>query len=645
MKRCALLLLCLLLASHEATSARAKRAAGEEKKEGRFDAFLSPSHPDAKCVHKSEVNFGDTGCEHFLTYDMIYTVPGVELPNQTEEGIELWREVLRSSTLTAIANQACRIRSARYMCPTYFRECREVVSPYADPTHYSMDQVAVVGNYACRYLCREVEEPCQSSVPDHFKDVFFNCDVPNPHYFGETIYNIFPEAPGMTVQLTAPNNDTWAYEFQCYDASRDISYVTPFNCPQGMHRNEDDSCSFDCPEPLLSNNEFDTITTMMSVVAWISLVLMAFLIATYLSDPTKRKFPTHLPMFFFVAVMCFSFAFCLPSTLPDGTEEILCESSNKPNYFGDGACTVQGILIVYFFIAAVLWWFVICFNIFLMMIIAAKGIDIQKGNQELFLQLGYHCFAWILPLLPVIIGLAAQQLGANGSDLWCTIHSTDADNELKFVIGEGDGIEAEGETANVWNFVLFWMPIVLCIVTGVSLITVVIIFQLRQEAGVKGCWTYVKGQWRIFAFLALYVWVCVFLFTFQLDFMGKRHDQYDEYEEHIQCLFQKTASEYYFKEIEQVPVPEDKVYICEVDAKINYPLWVLAAFNFAGQGIFVFLIFGASRRIYVVWLRFFTCRVRPFTATAQDSVTKIQTLATHSTSVLTTKFSESQSVE
>ncbi|KAL6058018.1 hypothetical protein QOT17_015119 [Balamuthia mandrillaris] len=591
MKSVTLSLACLLFLS----LLGGRQAEGQ----GIYDELLAPSHPDAICVNKSEIDFGESGCGEYLTYDMVYYVPGVKLPNVTGDGFEVWKEAAIGSSLPFIANSACRVTSARYLCPTYYRECIEVLSPNADPDNYTPDQVARVSPYACNFLCEEHNAPCAPSIPEEFHDEYLNCDKPNTYFFGETIYKIFPYG-NVTVQAVAPNGDTWDYEYQCYDGSRDISYIVSFGCPNGMHKTGPNTCAFNCPEPLLNDDEFDTITDMMSGISWISFVLMAFLIITYLVDRSRRKFPNHLPMFFFIAIMCFSFAFCLASVLPDGTKDMLCEDEEQPNYFGAGACTVQGMLVVYFFMAAILWWLVICFNIFIMMIFAAQGIDWKKGSTATIMMVCYHLVAWVLPLIPLIISLGAERLGANGSDLWCTIHSTDEDNALTFIIGAGDGIETEGETTNVWNFVLFWMPIVLCIAIGMCLIMVVIIYQIRQESGLRGCWTFVKGQWRIFAFLGLYIWVCIFLFAFQLDFLNRRNDQYDAYEEHINCLFRKSALENYHEKV-GTPIPEEQIVDCTVASEINYPLWVLAAFNFAGQGIFVFFIFGTSRRIYRAW--------------------------------------------
>ncbi|KAL6063719.1 hypothetical protein QOT17_011387 [Balamuthia mandrillaris] len=567
---------------------------------GRFDELLRPSHPNAVCLNKSQLDFGSSGCEHYLDTDMIYHVPGVRIPDLTGDGFELWRTLITGNTMTSFANQACRVASSRYLCPVFFRPCVKVLSPFADPNNFTREQVAVVGTYPCRYLCQEHIEPCRGSVHEEFLD----CEVPDPHFFDRPAFDIFPKGPNVTVQAVAPNNDTWTVQFQCYDACRDVAYFGSFDCPQGMHRTGSDKCSFDCPEPLLDKSQFNSLVHMMCAVSWISMVLMAFLLISYLLDPTKRWYPNHLPMFFFASVMCFSFAFCFVTILGKEPEELLCKSTKEPNYFGDGACTVQGILIMYFFMAAVLWWLVICFNIFLMMIFAAKGTELKKGRQTLLLQVAYHSFAWLLPLLPVIIGLAAKRIGSNGSDLWCTIHSSDVDNALTFIIRNGGRIETEGETANVWRFALFWMPLVLCLLVGITFILVVIVFQLKQELGVRGFLTFVKAQWRIFAFLGLYIWVCVFLFAFLLDFTGKRNAQYEEYEEYIECLLQKTSpSEYYMQE--HSTSKELSSRRCELDSMISYPLWVLAAFNFAGQGLFVFLIFGSSPSVYLVWWRLF----------------------------------------
>ncbi|KAL6058028.1 Frizzled-10 [Balamuthia mandrillaris] len=581
-----------------------------------YDAFITASHPNATCVHKNDTDFGDTACGEFLTYDWIYTVPGRYKGKTQEE----WRFFVKA-TLVSIANQNCRVFSARFTCPIFYRRCQEVVSPNAaDPENPTPDEIAVVGSYPCSDMCYAHFEPCESSVPPPDRDEFFACNPPNPFFFNSTDVVVFPDGPEVLLNVESPNGDTWVFEDTCYGDSRDISYIPPYNCPDNMHRTGGGTCAFNCPEPLLDNDEFDTITDMMSGISWISLVLMAFLVITYMLDPSKRKFPNHLPMFFFISVMCFSFAFCLASVLPDGTHDMLCENEEDPNYFGDGACTVQGILVVYFFIAAVFWWLVICVNIFLMLIFAARSIDYKRTTNRNILMASYHIFAWVIPLIPLIISLAAHRLGANGSDLWCTIHSSDEDNALKFVIGKGDGVETEGETANVWNFVLFWMPVIACVAIGVILILVVIIFQLRQETGIKGFWTFIKGQWRIFAFLALYIWVCVFLFAFQLDFLNRRNDQYEEYEEYIQCLFRKTATENFWVRLMGFSaVPAANAVYCDLSSEINYPLWVLAAFNFAGQGIFVFLIFGTSRRIYLVWWKLFTCSSSPFSTTGSSS--------------------------
>ncbi|KAL6077141.1 hypothetical protein QOT17_002445 [Balamuthia mandrillaris] len=570
--------------------------------------FMDPTVPGATCVHRDNVTMSYP-CHDFLNYTYIYV-----------DRYQAIRNAYAAGVLGSVPNAECRLRSSRYLCPTYFRECTELTAPAdAVPVNASLSNKVAVGGYVCRELCRARLDACVSSVKPADRPQFLNCNVFNTLLFGPTTYNIFPD-PNDTYTVTAPNGVDITYVDQCYDDSANVFYNARVECPFGTFQLEPGVCGFSCPEPLIEDDEFDAVTIMMSVMGWLSFVLMAFLVVTYLVDPEKRKFPNHLPLFLFLAVMCFSFAFCLASTLPNDHRDMICKNEQEANYFGDGACTVQGLLVVYFFFAAVLWWLVICFNIFLMLVLAAKQVDYRRSSVRTLLMVSYHCFAWLLPFVPVIISLAAERLGANGSDLWCTIHSSSEDNRVVLQVGSGAGVTTAGESTNAWNFGLFWSPIILFIVIGISFIFVVILFQLRQESGWKGFVKFISGQWRIFAFLALYIWVCVFLFASQLDFEAKRNEQYDDYATYTACLFQRNAGlevdaalkELTGKGLNHLPEP------CTLETNVNYPLWVIAAFNFVGQGVFVFFIFGTSARVYKLWWSVATMHTLP---KASNSIT------------------------
>jgi len=40
-------------------------------------------------------------------------------------------------------------------------------------------------------------------------------------------------------------------------------YLVPFSCPSGFYLANENACAFDCPSPLLTENQFDAITTML----------------------------------------------------------------------------------------------------------------------------------------------------------------------------------------------------------------------------------------------------------------------------------------------------------------------------------------------------------------------------------------------
>ena len=120
-------------------------------------------------------------------------------------------------------------------------------------------------------------------------------------------------------------------------------------------------CTVSCPLPLISASDYTTLEITMvlpplshtlsspvtkthqihqDVLGWLSFVLTAVLIATYLLDPQRRSYPAVLPLFFIFCTNATSFAFCLGSMV--GHEDVWC-NDGYPNSFGAGACTVQGI--------------------------------------------------------------------------------------------------------------------------------------------------------------------------------------------------------------------------------------------------------------------------------------------------------------
>ena len=159
------------------------------------------------------------------------------------------------------------------------------------------------------------------------------------------------------------------------------------------------------------------------MLGWLSFVLTAVLIATYLLDPQRRSYPAVLPLFFIFCTNATSFAFCLGSMV--GHEEVWC-NDGYPNSFGAGACTVQGIahnttqhtsplhqqgiIWVYFTLAAVLWWLVIVLNLMVLVVTPKIGEWMTRWHYI------YH-FVWLLPLISLIIALSAEKLGYGG-DVW-----------------------------------------------------------------------------------------------------------------------------------------------------------------------------------------------------------------------------------
>ncbi len=81
-------------------------------------------------------------------------------------------------------------------------------------------------------------------------------------------------------------------------------------------------CAFDCPEPLVTEDQYDSLEIAMTVMGWLSFVLMVFLISCYVLRKDRRFVPE---VFFLLAGL--SFAFCLGSMI--GHENVWCSDSKR----------------------------------------------------------------------------------------------------------------------------------------------------------------------------------------------------------------------------------------------------------------------------------------------------------------------------
>ncbi|KAL6061621.1 Wnt-activated receptor [Balamuthia mandrillaris] len=556
-------------------------------------SMSEPQGPNAHCRHIS--NYTDEElygiCRNLLTYEWIY-----------EDDNAQFRQTFPTlfTTYMGVTGEPCLSATWRMICAGTFRECIRAEAPEGHPSHPA---VAITNRYTCRNICDHVHDVCWDTIANTIAQAgtftveeVLDCDVPWFLFWGYPTLELFPRGE-YTIPVTADNGTSFFNTtISCYDGNRNLTTAIEVTCPTGLHATgAPGACAFDCPHPIISEEEYHQVEVMISVTSWISLTTTLLVVISYALIPSKRSFPGNLPLFFVVAITCRAFAFCLGSMA--GHENVWCDGDEGFNTFGDPLCTLQGIMFVYFTLAGALWWFIITLNLFLSTVIGWEPNDHLIFRLRLLgvkfrfvtMEAVFHVCAWVLPFIPLIIALSGEQLGYAGSSFWCTIHS--GGGSIVFQATPEGTTHSGTDDNNLWNLLLLTLPILVIVFVGVILLAMVAIFGLMKSRD-KG--KFVLRQWRLFAFILLYIWIYLFVLSFQIHFKDVQDQQYSAYDEYIDCLYIFTTAGQYD------PSTSDESR-CELDQKVNFALWFIVTFNEVAQGFFVFLIFGTAPDVLRAW--------------------------------------------
>eukprot|EP01087_Luapelamoeba_hula_P015291 TRINITY_DN4550_c0_g2_i1.p1 TRINITY_DN4550_c0_g2~~TRINITY_DN4550_c0_g2_i1.p1 ORF type:complete len:735 (+),score=86.34 TRINITY_DN4550_c0_g2_i1:23-2206(+) len=547
-------------------------------------------NPGARCVSRSDPAALLTDlCAGWINYDLIYID---DLQAQRKAKIEE-----RVTTITS--NSECIPWSYRVYCALMYRPCETVDIP-------GYGSVAT-GQYVCQHMCTSRNTTCYQQYLDFGVSVAgtksaLSCTAPYPYDFGYPDLNVFPTT-NYTYPLTVlANNASYTGEVSssCFDGNQNLlGDFDKITCPSGTYNPSPTECALNCPQPLISDAEYRAADITFYIVGWFSFSLTAFVVVSYLLNAFEKiRYPNSLTFFFVCCIMCVSFVFVLGSFVQQ--ENMRCTSVTEPNTWGYGWCTVQGVTYVYFTLAGALWWLMIGITMFLTIAFRFKPQEIQlftvwSGKRVVWLsqlvQGVMHAICWGVPLIVVIIALSAHKIGYGPSDFWCTLHSgEDIRVTLGDVFVELTGVDKVQEV-DLWNLLLLTIPIFCITLIGTLLLGLVLVFAwIKSRQGLL----FLRHQWRLLVLMLIYLWVYTFVFGYRVQITSERHKQYDDYVNFINCQKSTTTRD-----------PN-----CHLSTEVVYPLWFIAGFNVAAQGIFVFFIYGTSRGIAKSWGRLFKlCKV------------------------------------
>ncbi|KAL6049563.1 Wnt-activated receptor, variant 2 [Balamuthia mandrillaris] len=340
----------------------------------------------------------------------------------------------------------------------------------------------------------------------------------------------------------------------------------------------ENECSFTCPLPAYSEEQYDDLKVLQLVFGWLSLAGSLVVILSYALHPKLRKFPSNLIIMTAVAAHLASVAIILPTFsgytyLWCGSDEELISPSTQLTWeqvdikfsfeelsVKSELCTFQGWLLQFGFVSSIMWWGIISFNMFLSVFFLSK---LPTGKWwTVGLQVFYHVCGWVVPAILTLIPAAAGKMVFTPASSVCEVSTED----------------------NYAYFLTFWtLPVGIVLLIGLvlfvcSLVKLVHISHKLKDLK-KACSTY----FRVLLFIVIFLIMFCFIFAYSLQVAANLSAVEEGYSEYYTCLLQRKPD-------------------CELSEDVhNYPLAVLRGLGFSCLGFLLFLNFCSSFAIGKFW--------------------------------------------
>ncbi|KAL6072411.1 hypothetical protein QOT17_005549 [Balamuthia mandrillaris] len=337
------------------------------------------------------------------------------------------------------------------------------------------------------------------------------------------------------------------------------------------------SCALPCPTPGVTEEQYDAIHIMQSVLGVLSWVSSAIFVCSFLLQKRFRTFPANLVLM--VAICAHVAAWAMLIALFAGYHETWCgdtvflpdvkmevdlafvQFDMESLSAKSGLCTFQGVLLHFGFIGMAIWCFFVTLNLFLEVTFATKLNSRHKRVREIV----YHCVGWALPFLFILIPAAADKYAYPPGSSMC------------FVSHEDDG---------VWRILFWFLPVSLCILLSLCLFLLSSVVLIRTALQSPQSRTrLLRTYLRLMVFILLFLVCCTCQFAYELNYTLHEGDITSGYEDYLVCLF----------------INPHQLSSCQLsDSVANYELMVLKGIGYTFMGLLLFLLF-VDRCLLVLW--------------------------------------------
>eukprot|EP00002_Diphylleia_rotans_P040647 TRINITY_DN9698_c0_g1_i3.p1 TRINITY_DN9698_c0_g1~~TRINITY_DN9698_c0_g1_i3.p1 ORF type:complete len:546 (+),score=86.68 TRINITY_DN9698_c0_g1_i3:570-2207(+) len=409
------------------------------------------------------------------------------------------------------------------MCTSIFAHCNESDSP---PTAI----------YPCRSSCEQTNQLCQPLF-QNYANLERNCTG----------------FPASDENSSAPNSAG------CYDSSSLQASLPECPIPNMLSRvDKMGPCYPSCGSDYYTKSQEQAVSTTAVVSAWFSLIGTFFVIVTWTIFPFKRTFPSV--MIRNIAIASFMCAIGLLLNMVE-TDGFPCKDKHTPADDSNGLCMLQGILLHMFPLSIASWWLCVAVNLHQMIYFK------NKRTEALYKY--YLAFAWGIPVLLVIIALAADsyhydQMGFR----FCTIKT----------VSYFDGL------FNSWFIIIG--------ILGFGLmfhVTFDLYKSYKQVQGVPNASrNIIRAQARSVIFLLYYY--CIVMPYISLIYIARdnKDEGISELQEYFECVFMS-------------PDPYNPDSSCDYAKVIPYSAFFFSTITVYGQGFFLFITFMTTRDTYECW--------------------------------------------
>jgi hypothetical protein len=320
--------------------------------------------------------------------------------------------------------------------------------------------------------------------------------------------------------------------------------------------------------------QWQQLITAGVVSGVISIMLMIFMIASYLIVPLKRVFPSRVIIYQFISIIIFDSTFGLFGV--DQHKTVWCAGSHISTQSTNGKCALQGVFVTYGSLALGVWWIILSFNLFLNIVLEKK----VKPEWEKY----YLVAGWGFPLVILIAALGISSMEYAYGTSFCFIH------------GDLEGFDSV-------QYPLYYLPMGLYILVSSILLGFVVIKIARhiksqeifRKKGERS--TMLSSNIRLLMLCLYLLFLFTWIFGYRFYIESNTRDWYDGIYSWVSCRLQATwgfpgAT---FDACPFAEPPELLIYSYHVGNNVIM----------ASIGVFMFLIFGSDKSIYKAWYELF----------------------------------------